>query len=139
MSPATSFIQRWLPLFYVPSLVVVPLAVKGIPAAEGAKIGAILGVYPQNSFPEGLKCMDMSFKLKICYDLVCMSRYKICIQGLLLRFLDWRVVHEGVFTYDYSSGCGLRLPTFNHKYFFKKNLSVSTQLLSQLEEWIRPQ
>ncbi|KAG0560853.1 hypothetical protein M758_9G019100 [Ceratodon purpureus] len=41
-SPAILFIQRWLPLFYVPSLVVVPLAVKGIPAAEGAKIGAIL-------------------------------------------------------------------------------------------------
>lgn len=66
VSPATSFIQRWLPLFYVPSLVVVPLAVKGIPAAEGAKIGAILGVCPQNSSPEGLKHMDMSSKLKIC-------------------------------------------------------------------------
>jgi hypothetical protein len=42
-SPANLFIQRWLPLFYVPSLVVAPLAVKGIPAVEGAKIGAILG------------------------------------------------------------------------------------------------
>ena len=42
-SPANLFIQRWLPLFYVPSLVVVPLSVKGIPAVEGAKIGAILG------------------------------------------------------------------------------------------------
>ncbi|KAG0559925.1 hypothetical protein KC19_10G139600 [Ceratodon purpureus] len=41
-SPANLFIQRWLPLFYVPSLVVAPLAVKGIPAIEGAKIGAIL-------------------------------------------------------------------------------------------------
>lgn len=41
-SPAILFIQRWLPLFYVPSLVVVPLAVKGIPASEGVKIGAIL-------------------------------------------------------------------------------------------------
>uniref|UniRef100_A0A0C9RKP5 TSA: Wollemia nobilis Ref_Wollemi_Transcript_13422_1888 transcribed RNA sequence n=1 Tax=Wollemia nobilis TaxID=56998 RepID=A0A0C9RKP5_9CONI len=40
--PATTFIQRWLPLFYVPSLVVLPLAVKGIPASSGAKIGAIL-------------------------------------------------------------------------------------------------
>uniref|UniRef100_A0A0D6QST2 LrgB-like protein n=1 Tax=Araucaria cunninghamii TaxID=56994 RepID=A0A0D6QST2_ARACU len=40
--PATSFIQRWLPLFYVPSLVVLPLAVKGIPASSAAKIGAIL-------------------------------------------------------------------------------------------------
>lgn len=40
--PATTFIQRWLPLFYVPSLVVLPLAVKGIPASSGIKIGAIL-------------------------------------------------------------------------------------------------
>lgn len=40
--PATTFIQRWLPLFYVPSLVVLPLAVKGIPAASGVKIGVIL-------------------------------------------------------------------------------------------------
>lgn len=41
-APATLFIQRWLPLFYVPSLVVLPLAVKGIPTASAAKIGAIL-------------------------------------------------------------------------------------------------
>ncbi|KAK6137239.1 hypothetical protein DH2020_029028 [Rehmannia glutinosa] len=36
--PALLFIQRWLPLFYVPSLVVLPLAVKDIPAASGLKI-----------------------------------------------------------------------------------------------------
>ncbi|XP_077244780.1 plastidal glycolate/glycerate translocator 1, chloroplastic [Tasmannia lanceolata] len=40
--PATLFIQRWLPLFYVPSLVVLPLAVKDIPAASGLKICFIL-------------------------------------------------------------------------------------------------
>lgn len=40
--PATGFIQRWLPLFYVPSLVVLPLAVKDIPAASGIKICVIL-------------------------------------------------------------------------------------------------
>ncbi|KAL6008232.1 Plastidal glycolate/glycerate translocator 1, chloroplastic [Asimina triloba] len=40
--PATSFIQRWLPLFYVPSLVVLPLAVRDIPAASGLKILAIV-------------------------------------------------------------------------------------------------
>ncbi|XP_059275567.1 plastidal glycolate/glycerate translocator 1, chloroplastic [Lycium ferocissimum] len=40
--PALLFIQRWLPLFYVPSLVVLPLAVKDIPAASGAKICFIL-------------------------------------------------------------------------------------------------
>lgn len=41
--PALLFIQRWLPLFYVPSLVVLPLAVKDIPAASGVKICAIIG------------------------------------------------------------------------------------------------
>ncbi|RDY03997.1 Plastidal glycolate/glycerate translocator 1, chloroplastic, partial [Mucuna pruriens] len=40
--PAFMFIQRWLPLFYVPSLVVLPLSVKDIPAASGIKIGFIL-------------------------------------------------------------------------------------------------
>lgn len=40
--PALLFIQRWLPLFYVPSLVVLPLAVKDIPAASGLKICFIL-------------------------------------------------------------------------------------------------
>ena len=45
-SPAILFIQRWLPLFYVPSLVVVPIAVKGIAADVGAKIGAILRTDP---------------------------------------------------------------------------------------------
>lgn len=41
--PAITFIQRWLPLFYVPSLVVLPLAVKDIPAASGIKICFIIG------------------------------------------------------------------------------------------------
>ncbi|PIM98534.1 hypothetical protein CDL12_28981 [Handroanthus impetiginosus] len=40
--PALLFIQRWLPLFYVPSLVVLPLAVKDIPAASGLKILVIV-------------------------------------------------------------------------------------------------
>ncbi|KAK7360938.1 hypothetical protein VNO77_02957 [Canavalia gladiata] len=40
--PAFLFIQRWLPLFYVPSLVVLPLSVKDIPAASGIKIGLII-------------------------------------------------------------------------------------------------
>ncbi|KAJ6854292.1 plastidal glycolate/glycerate translocator 1, chloroplastic [Iris pallida] len=40
--PATLFIQRWLPLFYVPSLVVVPIAVRDVPAASGLKICFIL-------------------------------------------------------------------------------------------------
>ncbi|KAJ9556186.1 hypothetical protein OSB04_010800 [Centaurea solstitialis] len=41
--PALLFIQRWLPLFYVPSLVVLPLAIQDIPAASGLKICFILG------------------------------------------------------------------------------------------------
>ncbi|XP_028754697.1 plastidal glycolate/glycerate translocator 1, chloroplastic-like [Neltuma alba] len=40
--PAFVFIQRWLPLFYVPSLVVLPLSIKDIPAAAGVKIGFII-------------------------------------------------------------------------------------------------
>ncbi|XP_057416769.1 plastidal glycolate/glycerate translocator 1, chloroplastic isoform X2 [Lotus japonicus] len=40
--PALLFIQRWLPLFYVPSLVVLPLSVKDIPAASGIKISLIV-------------------------------------------------------------------------------------------------
>ncbi|KAL9230790.1 hypothetical protein vseg_006096 [Gypsophila vaccaria] len=40
--PAILFIQRWLPLFYVPSLVILPLAIKDIPAASGVKILGIL-------------------------------------------------------------------------------------------------
>lgn len=40
--PAFMFIQRWLPLFYVPSLVVLPLSVKDIPAASGIKICLIV-------------------------------------------------------------------------------------------------
>lgn len=42
--PALMFIQRWLPLFYVPSLVVLPLAVQDIPAASGVKICFIIGI-----------------------------------------------------------------------------------------------
>lgn len=41
--PALLFIQRWLPLFYVPSLVVLPLSVQDIPAASGIKICYIVG------------------------------------------------------------------------------------------------
>ncbi|MQM14956.1 hypothetical protein Taro_047893, partial [Colocasia esculenta] len=36
--PATMFIRRWLPLFYVPSLVVLPLVVRGVPASAELKI-----------------------------------------------------------------------------------------------------
>ncbi|BBN19612.1 hypothetical protein MPTK1_8g12090 [Marchantia polymorpha subsp. ruderalis] len=42
--PGIMFIQRWLPLFYVPSLVVVPLAIQGIPTAAAAKITLVFVV-----------------------------------------------------------------------------------------------
>ncbi|KAJ0112108.1 hypothetical protein Patl1_03617 [Pistacia atlantica] len=40
--PGLLFIQRWLPLFYVPSLVVLPLSVRDIPTASGLKICYIM-------------------------------------------------------------------------------------------------
>eukprot|EP00897_Mesotaenium_endlicherianum_P002766 jgi/Mesen1/2517/ME000016S01863 len=43
-APANTFIQRYLPLFYVPSLVVLPLALQGIAPAAGAKMAVILSV-----------------------------------------------------------------------------------------------
>jgi hypothetical protein len=57
-SPAILFIQRWLPLFYVPSLVVVPIAVKGIAADVGAKIGAILRTDPHLFLCEFESCNE---------------------------------------------------------------------------------
>ncbi|KAK7367036.1 hypothetical protein VNO80_09042 [Phaseolus coccineus] len=40
--PGIIFIQRWLPLFYVPYLVVLPLSLKDIPASSAIKIGLIV-------------------------------------------------------------------------------------------------
>ncbi|XWS49328.1 hypothetical protein CRYUN_Cryun13aG0154400 [Craigia yunnanensis] len=40
--PVLMFIQRWLPLFYVPALVVLPLSVRDIPASSGLKICFII-------------------------------------------------------------------------------------------------
>ncbi|KAK2662623.1 hypothetical protein Ddye_001197 [Dipteronia dyeriana] len=42
--PALLFIQRWLPLFYVPSLVVLPLSIRDIPPTSGLKICFIMVV-----------------------------------------------------------------------------------------------
>lgn len=42
--PALLFIQRWLPLFYVPALVVLPISIQDIPAASGLKICFIIGI-----------------------------------------------------------------------------------------------
>ncbi|MBA0817752.1 hypothetical protein Gohar_019387 [Gossypium harknessii] len=47
--PALMFIQRWLPLFYVPALVVLPLSVRDIPAASGLKICFIIGFTFRNT------------------------------------------------------------------------------------------
>ena len=61
-APATLFIQRWLPLFYVPSLVVLPVAIKGIPTASAVKIGAILCMNSV-SFPAYFTVLSL-FELK---------------------------------------------------------------------------
>ena len=41
--PGIMFINRWLPLFYVPYLVVLPISVKDITASSGIKICCIIG------------------------------------------------------------------------------------------------
>lgn len=41
-APGLDWVSRWLPLFYVPSLVVLPLAVRGIPGADLAKMLAVV-------------------------------------------------------------------------------------------------
>ena len=43
-SPAIRFITRWLPLFYVPPLVVLPIAVEGYDASELARCALIVVV-----------------------------------------------------------------------------------------------
>jgi putative effector of murein hydrolase LrgA (UPF0299 family) len=40
--PALNWIARWLPLFYVPALVTLPLALTGIPGGDLARIVGIL-------------------------------------------------------------------------------------------------
>ena len=43
-SPAIKFITRWLPLFYVPPLVVLPIAVQGFDASELARCALIVAL-----------------------------------------------------------------------------------------------
>lgn len=43
-APALTWIARWLPLFYVPALVTLPLALNGIPGADLLRIVGILSV-----------------------------------------------------------------------------------------------
>ena len=40
--PALQWVARWLPLFYVPSLVTLPAALSGIPGADLARIGVLM-------------------------------------------------------------------------------------------------
>jgi len=44
VKPALDWLSRWLPLFYVPSLVVLPLACKAVAAADLAKVGALVAL-----------------------------------------------------------------------------------------------
>jgi len=43
-TPALSWITRWLPLFYVPSLVMLPIVLKSVPSAAMAKVVGIVCV-----------------------------------------------------------------------------------------------
>ena len=43
-SPALKWVGRYLPLFYVPALVVLPLAIESLSASELGKIGAVVGL-----------------------------------------------------------------------------------------------
>lgn len=52
--PGFMFIHRWLPLFYVPYLVVLPLSLKDIPPSSSFKICIIIGIH----------CCTSSY----CYD-----------------------------------------------------------------------
>jgi hypothetical protein len=77
--PATLFIQRWLPLFYVPSLVVLPLAVRDVPAASGLKIFLII-------------CMHITTLLSLhafCYFFLPPDH-----RAYLLRLCFFRILHS---------------------------------------------
>lgn len=69
--PALLFIQRWLPLFYVPSLVVLPLSVKSIPPASGIKICYIIGMQVKMTFFDDACYTSLEFSMVIvsfgCY------------------------------------------------------------------------
>ncbi|GAQ85530.1 LrgB-like protein [Klebsormidium nitens] len=48
--PATEFLQRWLPLFYTPAIVMLPQVLRSIPVVEGIKIVLVLVVGLVTSF-----------------------------------------------------------------------------------------
>ena len=53
--PALAWVGRYLPLFYVPALVVLPLAIERLSAEELGKIGAVLGLgMPFSLFSSGV-------------------------------------------------------------------------------------
>ena len=74
--PAFLFIQRWLPLFYVPSLVVLPLSLRDIPAASGVKICYIVGI-------QSLSCSSSSFHSNLLFILFCLISVIKCARRLL--------------------------------------------------------
>mmetsp|Transcript_9690 Transcript_9690/g.34373 ORF Transcript_9690/g.34373 Transcript_9690/m.34373 type:complete len:509 (-) Transcript_9690:91-1617(-) len=42
MAPALAWIQKWMPLFYVPSLVALPLAAKDVPSDQAARLALLI-------------------------------------------------------------------------------------------------
>jgi hypothetical protein len=79
--PAFLFIQRWLPLFYVPSLVVLPLSVKDIPAASGIKICLIVGWC--------MYCLSISAITHHLDFFCCVSRFRFVWLFSLYLLLVW--------------------------------------------------
>ncbi|EOY25275.1 Inner membrane protein yohK isoform 2 [Theobroma cacao] len=74
--PALMFIQRWLPLFYVPALVVLPLSVRDIPASSGiisslfslystALVGRLVGLEPSLTVSILPRCITVALALTI--------------------------------------------------------------------------
>ncbi|KAG0550008.1 hypothetical protein BDA96_01G303100 [Sorghum bicolor] len=73
--PATMFIKRWLPVFYVPTLVVFPLAITEIPAASALKIFAITCMYYSRSrshfsFHQNINKLERLLLYCFCFDLI---------------------------------------------------------------------
>jgi hypothetical protein len=76
--PATMFIKRWLPVFYVPTLVVFPLAITEIPAASALKIFAITCMYYSRSH-FSFQNIKLEQLLLYCFDFArFFSRWLVC-------------------------------------------------------------
>lgn len=67
--PALNWIQRWLPLFFVPTLVVLPIALQAVAPEDAAKVG-------------GLVLLGMPLTLYVTAGLVAVIRSLTCVKLL---------------------------------------------------------